>query len=345
MMCVHFEERMARLILHHARIRHRQECLRACQYGEINAQQVVQTTELQTRFGVHGLEQAKMRAQSDVNAAMCGGFFLWTAGDESWFFPKLENFSAPWVLFGRGFCEKSLFSARRVCVVGSRAASKSGMALAHACASRLVQRGFCIVSGGAVGIDAAAHAGALHARGMTWVFFGSGISQPYPERNLALFRAVTARGGMLFSAGMAHPPDRAFFVQRNAFMAASSEAVVVVEARSGSGSLHTARFAFSFGRPVFVFAGSPGCNLLVSQGAIVVRDPVELAERVEVAANMKHDAVAVATHGATGDLPEEIAARTGNTLTEVLQQLQIDELNGDAVRLPGGRWLRLHHRE
>lgn len=345
-MSVNFEERFSRLILHHARIRRRRECLRACLRGETSAREVVHDAGLQKRFGVNGLDGAKMRAENDVDAALCGGFFLWTSGDEHWFFPGTEVFDAPWVIFGIGLHPAPPGVKRRVCVVGSRAASKGGMETAHACAAHLAQRGACIVSGGALGIDAAAHAGALHARGVTWVFFGSGISRPYPERNRNLFGTVAARGGACFSAGMNHPPDRAFFVQRNAYMAACSDAVVVVEARAGSGSLHTARFALSFGRPVFVFPGSPGCSLLLGQGAVAVRDPEELAgflESPEKADNAFRNRPAVGAGG--GEFPEEIAARTGNTLTEVLQRLQIGELNGDAVRLPGGRWMLLRDRE
>lgn len=344
-MSIEFGERMARLVLHHARIRHRRECRTACMRGEFSAREVIQDAALRERFGVSWLPEAQARAQYEMDAVTRGGFFLWTFGDETWVLPELEGFSAPWVLFGRSLAVPPR-PASRVCVVGSRAASRKGMETARDCASRLARRGACIVSGGAVGIDAAAHAGALQVRGITWVFLGSGISNPYPQRNRNLFHVVAARGGTLFSAGLDQPPGRPYFVQRNAFMAACSHAVVVVEAHAGSGSLHTARFALSFGRPVFVFPGSPGCNRLLAEGARPVADAANLLQSIEASGNPEEPfRNPRPPERFQGELPEEIARRTGNDLTEVLQRLQIGELNGNAVRLPGGRWLLLHGRE
>jgi DNA processing protein len=165
-------------------------------------------------------------------------------------------------------------SARIVAIVGSRAASTARMDATSALAARLAQQGITTVSGGAIGIDAAAHSGAPSA---TIVVLGSGMDQLYPSRNQPMFDAVISDGGALVSPFEdAAPPRAPHFVQRNRYIAALADVVVVMEAQLRSGSLSTAHAAAKLGRKVLAMPGSPGTNWLLSQGAGVFRDSVDV---------------------------------------------------------------------
>ncbi|MCW5809133.1 MAG: DNA-processing protein DprA, partial [Deltaproteobacteria bacterium] len=155
-----------------------------------------------------------------------------------------------------------------VAIVGARAASGPAMTRATDLARELAVRGFHIVSGGALGIDGAAHRGALAGGGTTTVVLGNGLDIAYPARHASLFRDVVARGGGL--AGLAPdgvPPRRAMFPQRNPLIAALADAVIVVEADVRSGSLSTANAGRRFGRLVAAYPGSRGCDRLLATGA------------------------------------------------------------------------------
>jgi predicted Rossmann fold nucleotide-binding protein DprA/Smf involved in DNA uptake len=149
-----------------------------------------------------------------------------------------------------------------------------------------------VASGGAVGVDAAAHAGALDAGGRTVVVLGCGLDVPYPRANTGLFARVRAAGGTLVSE---HPPGTqpraANFLPRNRLIAALSAAVVVVEAAEDSGSLSTARAAGSRGAGhILVLPGAPwdpgaaGCNQLIRDGATLVRSLTDILEELATTA-------------------------------------------------------------
>jgi DNA processing protein len=179
-------------------------------------------------------------------------------------------------------------AAASVAVVGGRRASPLRRAAARSVGAGLARAGWCVVSGGAVGVDAAAHAGALVAGGTTVVVLGCGLDVPYPRANTGLFAEVRAAGGSLVSE---HPPGSqpraANFLPRNRLIAALSAAVVVVEAAEGSGSLSTARAAGSRGAGrVLVLPGAPwdpgaaGCNQLIRDGATLVRSLTDILEEL-----------------------------------------------------------------
>lgn len=158
-----------------------------------------------------------------------------------------------------------------VAIVGARAATTVAMDRAHALARHLAGRGVHVVSGGALGIDGAAHRGALAALGTTTVVLGSGIDVLYPQRHAAMFEQVVAHGGALVS--MFRPgtqPRPATFPQRNRLIAALADCVIVVEAEPRSGSLSTARAAAELGRIVCAWPGSRGCDGLLAAGAGLV---------------------------------------------------------------------------
>ena len=179
-------------------------------------------------------------------------------------------------------------AAASVAVVGGRRASPLRRAAARSIGAGLARAGWCVVSGGAVGVDAAAHAGAVDAGGRTVVVLGCGLDVPYPRANTGLFARVLAAGGTLTSE---HPlgaqPRAANFLPRNRLIAALSAAVVVVEAAEDSGSLSTARAAGSRGAGhVLVLPGAPwdpgaaGCNQLIRDGATLVRSLTDILEEL-----------------------------------------------------------------
>jgi len=182
---------------------------------------------------------------------------------------RLEALAWSHPIYVRG----TLSEAPAVAIVGSRAASGLGMERAHALARHLGDRGVHVVSGGALGIDGAAHRGLLAARGTgtTTVVLGSGCDVAYPERHAPLFEQVLAAGGALVSRlEDGAQPRRGTFLSRNPLIAALADVVVVIEADARSGSLATARAARRYGRIVVAWPGSRGCELLLADGAAMV---------------------------------------------------------------------------
>jgi DNA processing protein len=171
-----------------------------------------------------------------------------------------------------------------VAIVGTRAATAYGKTLARRFAADLGAAGCCIISGLALGIDAAAHQGALDAGAPTIGVLGSGHDRFFPARNRGLAEQMLQRGGAVISP---YPPDhRAFpsqFLERNGIVAALSDAVVVIEAPARSGALNTAGWAA--GRiPVFAVPGDvdrahvAGCHALIRDGAILARSPQDVLD-------------------------------------------------------------------
>ena len=220
------------------------------------------------------------------------GLRLLLAGDEGW--PLAANPPDPpcaW-LFVSGPPPPG--AGLSVAVVGGRRASPLRRAAARSLGAGLARAGWCVVSGGAVGVDAAAHAGTLEAGGRTVAVLGCGLDVPYPRANTGLFARVRAAGGTLVSE---HPPGTpplaANFLPRNRLIAALSAAVVVVEAAEDSGSLSTARAAGSRGAGhILVLPGAPwdpgaaGCNQLIRDGATLVRSLTDILEELATTAGM-----------------------------------------------------------
>ncbi len=165
-----------------------------------------------------------------------------------------------------------------VAIVGARAATHVAMQRALRIAQSLAASGVHVVSGGALGIDGAAHRGALIGGGTTTVVLGTGVDVPYPLRHARLFDQVLEAGGALVSMlPDGTPPRPGTFPQRNPLIAALVDAVIVVEADIHSGSLSTARAAARFGRVVAAWPGSRGCDLLLGQGAAIVESDRDAA--------------------------------------------------------------------
>lgn len=237
---------------------------------------------------------------------------------------------------------------RTVAMVGSRATSRRGATAIAALSADLAAQGWVVVSGGALGIDAAAHAGALEARGLTFAVLGCGIDVLYPDRHGPLFaRILQGGGGLLSEYGPGTPPRRGQFPRRNRLVAALAQVVVVGESRPGSGALITARQAQALGRPLLAIPGSAGTDGLLALGAAL---PVQSAGDLELA-------LAPGARVATGAAvlrplfqrvleilgqdalgAEVLAQRLGLPLAEALGALCEAELAGLVSRAPGARF-------
>lgn len=173
-------------------------------------------------------------------------------------------------------------------IVGSRKASEYGVKTAERLAGELAQAGMTIVSGMAMGIDSAAHRGALKAGGRTVAVLGCGLNHIYPRSSTGLFREIAAKGAIVteYPLGMAALPKN--FVARNRLISGMSRGVLVVEAGERSGSLITADFALEQGREVFAVPGninspnSKGTNALIKNGAKLVQRIEDIFEELNI---------------------------------------------------------------
>lgn len=178
----------------------------------------------------------------------------------------------PVVLFHRG--DPDVLDAPRVAVIGTRRATGYGLRIAERLGRELAEAGVVVVSGLALGIDAAAHRGALAVEGAAPVaVVGAGLDDPCPSRNRALAGQIAARGALLSEVPPGVPAEPWRFPVRNRILAALAQVVVVVESAAAGGSMHTVREAISRDRTVLAVPGpidvrsSQGCNLLLSEGA------------------------------------------------------------------------------
>ena len=196
--------------------------------------------------------------------------------------PRLRDLPAPpEAVFVAG--ELPRFPA--VAIVGTRTASPEALEFARVLAGDLAREGIAVVSGGAVGVDTAAHTGALDAGGATVVVAPSSLDRPYPAKNTALFARVVEHGGALLSVhGKEVTAARALFFERNALLAALSDALVVVETRYRGGARNAARAARRLGRPVLAVPAAPwsktgsGCILELKAGARIAASAVDVLD-------------------------------------------------------------------
>jgi DNA processing protein len=219
--------------------------------------------------------------------------------------------------------------AASVAVVGGRRASPLRRAAARALGAGLAAAGWSVVSGGAVGVDAAAHRGALDGGGRTVVVLGCGLDVAYPRANTGLFaRVLAAGGGVVSEHPPGAPPRPAHFPPRNRLIAAMAAAVVVVEAAEDSGSLSTAKAAGGRGSGrVLVVPGAPwdagaaGCNALIRDGATLVRGLADILEELGAAAAARGPSAAAASPAGTPPAGGPGPARAGSQARKVLAAL------------------------
>ncbi|HEJ3718490.1 DNA-processing protein DprA [Pseudomonas aeruginosa] len=262
-----------------------------------------------------------------------------------------EVADAPPLLYVEGAPET--LERPQLAMVGSRRASPAGLGTARSFARSLAQGGFAITSGLALGIDGAAHEGALEAGGATVAVLGTGLRRLYPRRHEALARRIVEGGGALVSElPLDSPPLPANFPRRNRIISGLSLGVLVVEASPASGSLITARLAAEQGRDVYAIPGSihhpgaRGCHQLIRDGALLVESVGHVlealrgwaqAEPAEAPAQpLPHPLLALLR--AAPYTSEGLAAASGMTLPDVLATLSELELDG-RVACEAGTWV------
>lgn len=226
--------------------------------------------------------------ERDLEDAAAVGARLVCPGDAEWP-PSLAVLGAeePLALWVRGKADLSEVIERSVAVVGARAATSYGGHVASEMGYGLAGRGWAVVSGGAFGVDALAHRGALAASGMTVAVLACGVDVVYPRAHDRLFGRILDEGLLIseWPPGVSPRPRR--FLVRNRVIAAMTAGTVVVEAAVRSGAMSTARAARKLGRPLMVVPGpvtsvmSAGCHVLLREdGATCVTSPAEVVEEV-----------------------------------------------------------------
>ena len=248
-------------------------------------------------------------------------------------------------------------------IVGSRNPTSAGARNAFEFARHLGTAGFCIVSGLAQGIDAAAHRGALTAGAPTIAFLGHGIDRVYPASNRELAHEIAACGALVSEFALGTHPHKSLFPQRNRLISGISFGTLVVEAARRSGSLITARLSSEQGREVFAIPGSihnplsRGCHQLIRQGAKLVETADDIvAEIAPLAAHVLQIAVESTTSdsrpaaidheyedllkvlGHDPSSVDDLVVQSGLTIDQVSSMLLILELEGKIEKLSGGRY-------
>lgn len=250
---------------------------------------------------------------------------------------------------------------RAVAVVGSRNPTPQGFANARRFGRSLAEAGLTVVSGLALGVDSAAHEGALEGAVQdqlaTIAVVGTGLDRVYPRQHLKLAHEIARRGLLVSEYPLGTPPLPANFPRRNRIIAALSEGTVVVEAALRSGSLITARLAAEQGKEVFAIPGSihspqaRGCHALLKQGAKLVETAQDVLEELSVApvaAATTHEPVepgreddVLAALGFDPVTLDALVARTGIAPAVLQARLLEHELAGEVARLPGGLFQRV----
>ncbi len=277
----------------------------------------------------------------------------------------LQAADPPLLLFAQGRLD--LLARPAVAVVGSRHPSPQGRDNAYAFAKALSQVGVTVVSGLALGVDGAAHEGALDGGlGGTIAVVGTGLDRVYPKAHQALAHRLAEQGLLLSEFALGTPPLTTNFPKRNRIVAALSRGTLVVEAAVQSGSLITARLAAEMGREVLAIPGSihsphaRGCHALIKQGAKLVETAQDVLEELRLeggplgaplatgadephadATTSAHEDPILAAMGYDPVSQDALSARTGWGAADLGARLLELELMGQVARLPGQLFQRV----
>lgn len=316
--------------------------------------------------------QAQLETTWDWLQADTDGRRILTLGDPLYPQSLLQTEDPPPLLYAMGMAQAwhdNLLNTRAqacLAVVGSRNPSPQGAANARQFARSLAEAGLTIVSGMALGVDGAAHEGALAGAApgalATIAVVGTGLDRVYPRQHRDLAHRIAQCGVLLSELALGSAPLAAHFPQRNRILSGLTRGTLVVEAALQSGSLITANLASEQGREVFAIPGSihamqsRGCHALLKQGATLVESAQDVLDALEWPAAHQNLPPLGAPHGASPAAPESallralghepstldsLQARTGLPTHELLAQLMALELQGQVARMPGGRFLRL----
>lgn len=282
-----------------------------------------------------------------------------------------QIYDPPLVIFVQG--NKKLLNKNQLAIVGSRSASINGRETAFEIAQQLVDAGIVVTSGLALGIDAAAHKGALTVNASTIAVVATGLDKVYPARHRALARQIIEKEGAVISEFIpGTSPKPGHFPKRNRLISGLSEGVLVVEAALQSGSLITARCALEQNRDVFSIPSginnpqAKGCHWLIKQGAKLVEETADILEELACMENyfrdLKEEKISqlivneeiaekdinkglcdvglLANVGFEITPVDKVVSRSKLPIEEVLTRLTMLELRGLVVAVPGG-YLRL----
>jgi DNA processing protein len=285
------------------------------------------------------------------------GHHIVTLADDAYPRLLLEISDPPPLLYATGRLD--LLQQPALAVVGSRNATAQGEGNAESFAQVLSDAGFTIVSGLALGIDAAAHRGGLGGRGSTIAVLGTGIDIRYPRRNAPLAEQIEARGLLVSEFPLGTAPAASNFPRRNRLISGLAQGCLVVEAALASGSLITARAAADQGREVFAVPGSihsplsKGCHALIKTGAKLAESADDILAELGgfrasgsastiAAPGAEPDAGGLLAH--MGHDPVDVdllCTRAGISAEQVSSELLRLELDGRITSLPGGLYQRL----
>lgn len=268
----------------------------------------------------------------------------------------LELPDPPLLLYVKGRVE--LLRQAGLAIVGSRNATPQGITNAEAFAHALSNAGLTIISGLALGIDAAAHLGGLEGKGSTIAVVGTGLDIVYPARNKTLAHKIATHGALLSEFPLGTPALASNFPRRNRVISGLARGCLVVEAALQSGSLITARLANEQGREVFAIPGSihsplaKGCHKLIKQGAKLVDSAQDILEELhlpttQMPASENAEMPAFDDHGLLEHLGydpcdlDTLCERSGLSADVASATLLELELAGAVQSLPGGRYQRI----
>ena len=274
-------------------------------------------------------------------------------------YPKalLEIPDPPPILFAKG--DLSCLNVPSIAIVGSRNASVQGEKNAESFAESLAESGLCIVSGMALGIDGAAHRGALKTKqGKTIAVVGTGLDIVYPSKHRELAHQIAVQGLIISEFPIGTPSRPENFPRRNRIISGLSLGCLVVEANIQSGSLITAKLAMEQGRDVFAIPGSihspvsKGCHALIKQGAKLVDSIRDITD--ELAPHLSHLISEIPTIESAQNSDtllelmgfdpinlESLIGRTNLTSDALSAKLLVLELENKIASLPGGRYQRI----
>ena len=271
----------------------------------------------------------------------------------------------PSILFVHG--DPDLLSQWQIALVGSRNPTASGRNTAFDFARYLSQGGLTVTSGLALGIDAAAHKGALSSGGKTIAVLGTGLDRVYPAKHREMAHEIATTGTLVSEFSLGTPPKAENFPRRNRLISGLSLGTLVVEAALRSGSLITARMALEQGREVFAIPGSihnplaKGCHRLIRDGAKLVESGEDILEELGALAGVQQPIQESSTKTSKTNSVENdddyealfnnlgydpiaidvLIERCGLTAEVVSSMLLLLELQGQVESLPGGRYVRI----
>lgn len=302
------------------------------------------------------------RAEQEIDKAQRAGISLLCLGDED--YPEaLKNIhDPPAVIYVKG----QLLPAdkKAIAIVGTRVPTPYGLRIAQRLAAELTQLGITIISGLALGIDAAAHEGALEVKGRTLAVLGSAVDEIFPKQNQKLAESIVENGALVSEFALGTKPDHWTFPQRNRIISGLSLGTIVIEGGYKSGAMITAKLALEQGREVFAVPGnveleqSKGPHWLIKQGAKLVESVDDVLEELKHVMSVEPvksvNSVEKPNYSGLTDDEQQVISRlskepihidnlitiTGLPVSKVLSLLTMLEVKNLACQLPG-KYFRL----